>query len=97
VKEVKVKNGQTLIDICVQELGDSEQLLVVAQLNGLGVTDLLTSGQIIEVPDFALDKKAIVKVFTDPALAPASDKGDLSEVLPEGLEFWSVEFDFVVS
>lgn len=97
MKEVTVKNGQTLIDICIQELGDPEQLLVVAALNELEVTELLTAGQTILVPDFALDKKAIVKIFTDPALAPASDKGDLSDVLVEGIEFWSVEFDFVVS
>jgi hypothetical protein len=97
VKEVEVKNGQTLLDIAVQELGDASRFNEIATLNNLEFSDDLIVGSLILVPESDIDKREIVKIFTNKALTPASDKGDLSEVFEEGIEFWSIEYDFIVS
>lgn len=97
MKEVEVKNGQTLLDIAVQELGDASRFNEIATLNDLEFSDDLTVGSLILVPESDIDKREIVKIFTNKALTPSSDKGDLSEVIQEGIEFWSIEYDFIVS
>lgn len=100
MKEVIVAAGQTLIDIAVQELGDATRIFEVAELNGRGITDIITAGEVLKVPVYAVDKKRIVNVFSDPANKPASDKNqgfvvDEDSGL-EGIEIWAIEDDFIV-
>ncbi len=98
--KVTVTYGQTWADIAMQELGDAERQLELAFINGRSLTDVLQSGEVIEVPAFDLSKKQTVQLFTNSANKPAS--GD-NFILPgtvqpgEGIEFWAIENDFVVS
>ncbi len=98
-KQVKVLKGQTLVDIAIQEMGDASFVLAIAELNDLNVTDDLTAGQMITVPDYDTAFRNTVNLFSDDANKPASginaDEGDEEDHL-EGIEYWAIENDFVV-
>lgn len=95
MKEVKVEYGQTLVDIAIQELGDASRAFELAVLNNVNVSDDITPGSLVKVPDVSIDKTSIAKVFNNPALKPASGIAITEE--EEGIEFWTIEDDFVVS
>lgn len=97
MKTIVVIQGQTLIDIAMQELGDASRLRELALLNNLNITSEITPGQTLLVPDYALDKKDTVKILTNPFNNPASGANPNSEIIiPVGIEFWSIENDFIV-
>ena len=45
-----VTEGQSLLDVAIQELGSVEALFDLADAAGLGITDQLTAGQVLAVP-----------------------------------------------
>jgi len=45
-----ITEGQSLVDVALQELGNVEALFDLADANGLAITDLLTPGQVLAVP-----------------------------------------------
>ena len=45
-----ITQGQSLVDVAVQELGSVAALFDLADANGLAITDLLTAGQSLTVP-----------------------------------------------
>jgi len=98
-KKVFVEEGQTVIDIVLQELGDAERIFEVAKLNGLGITDELAPGSYLLVPTYNQDKREIVRVFSDPSNKPASRRriSDIEVVLQQGIDYWAVNMDFIVS
>lgn len=95
MKSVTVKDGQTLFDIAVQSLGIVDRVFELAQLNGLGITDELVSGQIIELPDVKFEHEDIVKHFTKPWF-PASGDAD-SDLILGGIGYMQIGTNFVVS
>jgi hypothetical protein len=98
IKQVPVLPGQTLIDIALQELGDCEQLFELAKMNNISATDDLAAGSLVFVPDYSLDKKELVKLFANPMNKPASSRSNITiPTGPEGIDYWGIEIDFVVS
>lgn len=49
-------NGQTLADIAVQVYGTIEAMPVIANANGISMSDDLATGHIIECPDKVFDQ-----------------------------------------
>ncbi len=47
----KVKEGQTLMDIAIQEYGTCEVALDIAHLNNMSVTDIPATGKELILPD----------------------------------------------
>ena len=47
---MKVLQGQTIFDIAIQELGSVEGAFALAVLNGISITDELTSGHELLLP-----------------------------------------------
>ena len=91
--KVTVSYGQTWFDIAIQELGDIERTIELAQLNGRSITDVLEAGEELNVPDFDSDQKDIVQLFTNNANKPASGESLLAadpETGNEGIEFWAL-------
>lgn len=97
--KVIVQYGQTWLDIAMQEMGDVQRVIEIVQLNGRSLTDELQAGEELEVPVFEPSKRKLVALFSDPANKPASGSnvigGDTIE--GEGIEFWGIENDFLVS
>jgi hypothetical protein len=97
--KVTVAYGQTWLDIAMQELGDIERTIELAQLNGRSITDALEAGEILNVPDFDTSRRSIVQLFRNNANKPASGDNMIADTgtVGEGIEFWAIENDFVVS
>ena len=60
----KVKQGQCLADVCMQNYGTLEDLALLAVANGLGVTDALPVGLSIVLPELTTNKK-VLRAFED--------------------------------
>ena len=54
--KVKVKDGQTLADIAIQEYGSLEAAMELAKANGLSVTDIPAPGTELTLQDVVYDK-----------------------------------------
>jgi hypothetical protein len=95
---IKVEYGQTLVDLALQSCGDESRLFELADLNGIGVTDDLVPGNMMNVPEPETKKQRIANLLRDrkPAsgVNPIPPGGELNE---EGIEFWALEVDFIVS
>ena len=95
MQSVTVKDGQTLYDIAVQQLGSATYVFDLAQLNGLAITDEIVSGQVLLLPDVAFEDQATVDYFTKP-LYPASGDAN-TDVILGGIGYMQIETNFVVS
>jgi hypothetical protein len=92
----KAFDGQTWVDLVLQQLGDEERLFEMCDKNDAGITDDIIPGATIQSPEFEASKKGIVNALK--ARRPASDLVvQLGEPLPEGIEYWAIELDFEVS
>jgi putative ribosome biogenesis GTPase RsgA len=69
---VIAKRGQTMLDIAVEYLGDSERIDEIATLNSLSIGDDIIAGDLVIIPDIANEKKIIIKVFERRNISPAS-------------------------
>jgi hypothetical protein len=95
--EVKVLNNQSLFDVAIQHAGAPEAAFVLARANGLSLTDELETGAYIETPnlDVSTSNSRVYDYYSNRKLFPAT--GITLEDIEEGIEFWYVEYDFVVS
>lgn len=89
-----VKPGQTLPDIAIQYCGDMTAYPALAQFNGLNLTDDITAGSILLLPDVT-DKRARA-IFMAGGYFPAAGR-TLTQISGlEGVDYWGIEFDFIV-
>lgn len=49
--EIKISEGQSLLDVSLWLLGGTAGLFALADANGLAITDALEAGQVLVVPD----------------------------------------------
>lgn len=97
MKLIKVLASQTLLDIAVQELGDNSRAMELAVINGLKVTDQLIAGSQILVPDYSTDKRYLVTLFADDANKPGTGNTDIENAEFQGIGYWRIEQNFIVS
>lgn len=98
-----VLDCQSLLDMAVQELGDISGVFELAEKAGLSLTEELNAGMELEVPAFDADKQ-VAAYYASKRIRPAtaitidstSGPGG-GELLLEGIEFWGIEYDFIVS
>ncbi len=97
--QVKIVEGQSLFDIAIQRLGSAEAALEVAILNGLSLTDELTTGETLQLP--GVINKAMAGYFKGKNIIPTTGAvaGDdeSGELIKEGIGYWAISVDFVVS
>ncbi|WP_165044643.1 hypothetical protein [Dysgonomonas sp. ZJ709] len=89
---IKVKDNQTLIDVAIQASGSIEGIFDLAVKNDLSITDYLEPGQELVDPDII--ERQITDFFYVKGLIPATEDRGL---LQEGIEYWYIEYDFIVS
>jgi hypothetical protein len=68
--ETTVLEGQSLLDIALQELGSLEGAYNLAVLNGLSLTDSLTAGMTLQLPD-VVDRR-IKTYYSERNIRPAT-------------------------
>lgn len=97
-KQATITERQSLLDVAVQHCGSFEAAFDIAMGNGLSVTDDLNAGDRLEMPK--QDNKEVADYYAVNDLHPASavTQDEILEVLNtgEGIEFWGIEFDFIV-
>lgn len=75
--KVTVLSNQTLADIAIQVYGSADGVVMLAQENGLNVTDELIVGSKLEYnPDNVIDKQ-IVNYYARKKIYPATGSTDL--------------------
>ena len=93
------KNRQNLIDVALEHCGTFEAAMQMALLNGISLTDDLEPG--VSLLTSEVEKKRVVTNFQSlrhpPATGISSDEINDIIGIGEGVEFWAVEYDFVVS
>jgi hypothetical protein len=91
MKKAIVRVHQTLTDIAVQYCGSAEAVFALARLNGLSVTDSLTAGQELILPEKY--NNAVARIFEQEEYFPAVliEKNTL-----EGIDYDIIEFDLEV-
>ena len=89
---VTVQLGQTLLDVAVQYLGDESGVAPLAFMNDLDMTGDVVAGQILALPEVVGKRK--VKVLKDGGHVPVTNYNDAEN---EGIEYWDLEGDFIVS
>lgn len=95
MRNVTVKDYQTLFDIAVQEMGSVDAAFDLARLNDLSISDALVSGQVIVLPDAPTDEY-VMNEFEAKKLFPATaDKGE--ENVLGGIGYMGIGIDFKVS
>jgi len=68
--QVTVKQRQTIVDIALQYLGDADELVTLALLNGIDINDV-AAGTALKLPTANPYKQSVIEQFND-VNAPAS-------------------------
>ncbi|MBV6442761.1 MAG: hypothetical protein EPGJADBJ_04485 [Saprospiraceae bacterium] len=88
-----VKAGQTLPDIAVQYCGNMSAFPAIAALNGLNLTDEIVAGATLKLPP-VVDKRAAY--ILSGGYFPAAGRTLTQIGGLEGVDYWGIEFDFIV-
>lgn len=68
--QVKVKDGQTLIDIAIQQYGDASAVAVLAYENGLDITSDVAAGTMLNYAQANIVNQAVSDYMTNHKIAP---------------------------
>lgn len=96
---IQSKNRQNLLDVALEHCGTFEAAMQLALLNELDLTVDLNQNTSLELP--AIKKPRVVSNFQSLRHAPATGitTAEVNDMLGigEGIEFWGIEYDFIVS
>ncbi len=94
-----VRQGQNLLDLAIQATGDAGTALDIALTNGLCLTDDLQVGQPIDIEDTLIGNENIRELYRTKGIHPATGitTADTAEASYEGIEYWGIEYDFVIN
>jgi hypothetical protein len=101
-KPVQSMAGQTLLDSAIQQVGGMDGLFILARLNGFSVTHDLTDGQQLEYPLTPVNRQ-VQTAFQNNGWKPASATTQVKAGDPppvnqlEGVDYWGIEIDFIIS
>lgn len=97
-KTVPALKGQNLLDIAIQETGSIENVFLIAEANSVSVTDNLSAGVSIIIPDSVVIDTKVKNYFDGRKLKPATSVDSQSgESDMYGIDFMGIEIDFIVS
>ena len=95
----QVLNNQSVIDFHLNHCGDLTDVLKTVIANGISITDDLTPGQIMVIPDEAIIDTDIRDYFYNKQIIPAAGirKTTDQQEVQEGIGYWAIGVDFKVS
>lgn len=98
MKRYEVLNGQSLMDIAVQEYGSADAALDIAAENNMAVHDRIAAGYILTLPDRGIDDNRTVTAFRLRNCRPATALNEEDRILLSGgIGNMGINIDFVVS
>lgn len=93
-----VSDNQSMFDVAIQMAGSVEAVFSFALINEASITDFPDKGSILKLPEvFA---KKIREEYEQNGWIPASASnydGEDPEILLEGIGYWAIDIDFIVS
>ncbi|MCT4590522.1 MAG: hypothetical protein N4A71_22030 [Carboxylicivirga sp.] len=94
---IRVSEKQSLFDVAIQKGGSFEAVMELAILNGLSITESLTPGQLLELPS-VIDND-VVNYYSSKGIVPETTSTETEDSVPvlEGIDYWAIEVDFIVS
>jgi len=93
-----VKEKQSIFDIALIGCGSAESAFALALANDISITDDLTAGEDLQLTDVV--NKSIVDYYTQKGIVPATAltaENITDTIQGEGIEFWAIEYDFIIS
>ena len=92
-----VNPNQSILDISLQASGGIETLFDTAAANGVGITDDLLAGQVVDIPGTSNDK--VVGYYSVNGIIPATAPTayELEQHPVGGINYMGIEIDFIVS
>lgn len=91
-----VLHNQSLLDIALQATGKAENAILIAVANNISITESLESGAEVIISENSGDVD-IKNYYNSKNIQPASATNSQIINYPGGIDFWSIENDFVVS
>lgn len=91
-----IYHNQSLLDFAIQHTGDIESLFDFAKENNLCITDSLTAGEQLIVPDTTSKDIDILNYYTNKKILPASAIKILQEETGKGIGYMKVGSTFIV-
>lgn len=91
---------QSLLDLAIQHTGSVENAFALALANNKSLTDDLEAGENIELTAYGIQQnKDILNYYTAKKLQPATgfSSQQFSNDKPQGVDYWAIQMDFVVS
>ena len=94
----QIQARQSLLDIAIQHTGLSEECFDIALGNGIALTEDLIAQEQLQLP---VRENTITAHYGYNVIVPATGitDGEIKEAFAsgEGIEFWGIEYDFIVS
>lgn len=89
---------QNIFDLAVQAYGDIEGLVFMSSDNNKGLTAQVSPGDVLHTRNQAINK-LVVNFFKghNTKIATGLTPEEESELVPEGIDFWAIETEFLVS
>jgi hypothetical protein len=97
---VSVLHNQTLIDLAVRYCGTALAGFDIAKLNSMSLTDSLTAGQQIQIPETDYGFREVANYFRSKRHQPATAWNPDNSIIqpkPEGIDYWAIGIDFIVT
>lgn len=88
-----LRSLQTMLDAALIITGSAEMAITMAARNGLSITDAFTDGQ--QLQKLPVVTKEVVKEFT--IYQPATGISNIEAELLQGIDYWAISLDFIVS
>lgn len=80
---IKISEGQTLIDIAIQYLGDASLIFELAEINNIEITENLIPGTSLLIIKPNIDKTKMIAQFKANKTIPASALEEGNNFIPE--------------
>lgn len=95
-----ILHNQSLLDLAIQHTGTAENAFDLALVNNKSITGDLEAGESIELTAYGIrQNKDILSYYQAKKLQPATAiSGDYSaESTMQGIDYWAIQMDFIVS
>lgn len=98
MSEITVTSRQSLMDVALQHGGALDAIFDMAQANDRSLTDDLVAGDTLDVPEAQEPRVTQYYKVNNVMPATAITIAEINDILGmgEGIEFWGIEFDFIV-
>lgn len=96
-----VLHNQSLLDFAIQHTGNAQNAFEIAMANGISISDDISSGSNLIIPDSVVMDVDIRNYYQSKAIQPATALttiiDDNTEPSPEGIGYWIIGDDNIVS